>query len=164
MKKKLFFIIAIFATCLVGYTQNLKVPKTDDLKKSGEAVQKTATAPANMGNLVGELTNNISDKAFTEDFKKQMAGFTEKVTKTSDAAGLGSSLATLGGGLKASAMDAGWGAVKNKFVKDAKSATTLKTVAGLATQLESHISPGSFKGTWTQARPVWQNALSTLSK
>jgi hypothetical protein len=164
MKIRMIVIVAFIATCLSGYSQNLKVPKTDDLKKSGETVQKTTTAPANMGNLLGELTNNISDNAFTEDFKKQKSGFTDKVNKTTDASGLGGSLAMLGGGLKTGAMDAGWGAVKDKFVKDAKSATTIKTVAGLAGQLESHISPSSFKGTWGQARPVWQSALNTLSK
>ena len=164
MKTKLMLTVVVIATCLTGYSQNLKVPKTDDLKKSGEAIQKTTTAPANMGSLVSELTNNISDNALTDSFKKDKPGFTEKVSKTTDAAGLGNSLATLGNGLKTSAMDAGWGAVKAKFVKDARAATSIKTVAGLAGQLESHISPASFKGSWAQARPVWESALGTLSK
>ena len=164
MKTRFLLMVALIAACLTGYAQDMKLPMSDDVKKAGQTVQKKATSTASMGNLVGELTNNISDKALTDTFKKQKAGFTEKVSKTSDASGLGSSLATLGGGLKTSAMDAGWGAVKDKFVKDAKSATTLKTVAGLTGQLESHISTGSFKGSWAKARPVWQSALSTIAK
>jgi hypothetical protein len=61
-------------------------------------------------------------------------------------------------------MDAGWGAVKGKWIKDAKSATTVKTVAGLTQTLESHISQSSFKGDWAKARPAWETALSTLAK
>jgi len=45
-------------------------------------------------------------------------------------------------------MDAGWGAVKGKWIKNAKTATTVKSVAGLTQTLESHISQSSFKGDW----------------
>jgi hypothetical protein len=61
-------------------------------------------------------------------------------------------------------MDAGWGSVKNKWVKDAKTANTVKSVAGVAGTLEKNISSSSFKGTWAQARPAWQAALGALAK
>ena len=164
MKAKFAFILVLIAAFLTGNSQNLKIPKTGDLKKTGESVQKAASSTVSIGNLVGELTSNISDNSLTDSFKTRKAGFTEKAGKTSDPAALGGSLADLSEGIKPTAMDAGWGAVKGKFVKDAKSATTVKTVAGLAGQLESHISPGSFKGSWAKARPAWQSALSTISK
>ena len=164
MKTKVILMAALLVVGLAGFSQNLGLPKTGDLKKAGESVQKTAAPAANAGSLVSQLTSNISDKSLTDSFNKQKPAFTDKAGKTADPAGLGNSLAALGGGLKPEAMDAGWGAVKDKFIKDAKSATTIKTVAGLAGQLESHIKPTSFKGTWAQARPAWQTALSTLSK
>ncbi len=164
MKRALLFLTLFIGTCLVSYSQNLTLPKTPDLKKTGETVRKTAVPTANMGNLVGELTNNLSDNTLTDEFKKQKPGFTNETVKTTDPAGLGNSLATLSNGIKPGSMDAGWNAVKGKFFKDAKSAGSIKTVAGLAGQLESHIKPDSFKGTWGKARPVWQNALKTLSK
>jgi len=61
-------------------------------------------------------------------------------------------------------MDAGWGSIKSKWFKDAKTANTVKSVAGVAAALESHISPKSFNGDWATARPAWQAALSALSK
>jgi hypothetical protein len=61
-------------------------------------------------------------------------------------------------------MDAGWGAVKGKWTKDAKTATTIKSVAGLTQTLESHISPSVFKGDWAKTKPVWESALSSLAK
>ena len=61
-------------------------------------------------------------------------------------------------------MDAGWAKVKDKWIKDAKTANTLKSVAGVTSTLESNINSSSFKGNWATARPAWQTALSTLAK
>jgi len=61
-------------------------------------------------------------------------------------------------------MDAGWGKVKDSWIKNAKTVNTVKTVASLAGTLESHISDKYFKGSWATARPAWQAALNTLSK
>ncbi|MEI7661895.1 MAG: hypothetical protein WCK34_06855 [Bacteroidota bacterium] len=164
MKTKFLFTFLLVSAILTGYSQSLKLPKAEAVKKAGESVQKSATSNVSAGKLIGELTNSISDKSLTDAFKNQKAGFTEKTGKTTDAAGLGNSLATLGEGIKPGAMDAGWSAVKGKFIKDAKSASTVKAVAGLAGQLESHIKAESFNGSWAKARPAWQSALGTLSK
>jgi hypothetical protein len=59
---------------------------------------------------------------------------------------------------------AGWGAVKGKWIKDAKTSNTVKSVAGLTQTLESHISSSVFKGDWAKTRPVWESALGTLAK
>ena len=90
--------------------------------------------------------------------------FISKVNNVSDAAGASSALQSLQGGLLPSAMDAGWGKVKDKWIKDAKTAKTVKSVAGVAGTLESNISGKFFKGNWATARPAWEAALSTLAK
>ncbi|MBL7111093.1 MAG: hypothetical protein ISS19_04045 [Bacteroidales bacterium] len=81
-----------------------------------------------------------------------------------DAAGASSTLQSLQGGLVPGALDAGWGKVKDSWIKNAKTANTVKSVASLAGTLESHINDKYFKGSWAKARPAWQAALNTLSK
>ena len=152
---------------LLGYgiqAQNLKLPSTDAKKVEQAAKAEAGAAQASIGNVIGQLTSNISDDAFTDSFKKNKSDFISKTNGVKDAAGASSALQSLEAGLLPTAMDAGWGSVKSKWIKDAKTASTVKTVAGLAGTLESNVSDKYFKGTWATARPAWQTALSTLSK
>jgi hypothetical protein len=164
MKTRFCLLITLALAASIIRSQDLNVPKSKDLQKAKSETTKQATSQANLGGLVGQLTENISDKAFTDEFKKKKDDFTKSANNTKDAAGLSSSLQTLQGGLLPTAMDAGWGAVKGKWIKDAKSANTIKTVAGLTQTLESHISPSVFKGEWVKARPAWESALGSLTK
>jgi hypothetical protein len=166
MKK---FIIFLFAILLITgiHAQNLKVPGSTDVKKAEQSVKNEsskATGTTNIGSLIGQLTSNISDEALTGAFKKNKSDFISKTNNVKDAAGASSALQSLQGGLLPTAMNAGWGSVKDKWVKDAKTANTVKSVAGLAGSLESNINSKFFKGNWAQARPAWQTALNTLSK
>ena len=109
------------------------------------------TVPGNrggffMGGFIGQLTNNISDDALTSTFKKSKGDFISKTGNVKVASGAASALQTLEGGLLPPAMDAGWGSLKNKWMKDAKTATTLKTVAGLTGTLESNVGSKYLKG------------------
>ncbi|MEI7724133.1 MAG: hypothetical protein WCK09_03465 [Bacteroidota bacterium] len=166
MKKLFLFLL----TVLLGYgiqAQNIKLPTSTDVKKAEQSAKSEAgkvTEQANIGSVISQLTSNISDDALTSSFKKNKGDFISKTNNVKDAAGASSALQSLQGGLLPTAMDAGWGSVKDKWVKDAKTASTVKTVAGLAGTLESNISDKYFKGSWASARPAWQAALSTLSK
>jgi len=97
-----------------------------DVQKTTDNATKQVTSQANLGSLVGQLTNNLSDKAFTGEFKKKKDSFTKSVSGYHRCCRISKSLQTLEGGLAPAAMDAGWGAVKGKWIKDAKSATTGK--------------------------------------
>lgn len=166
MKTKLFLISFILAAFL-SQAQDLKLPTSVDTKKAEQSVKAEAaktTGQANIGSLIGQLTSNISDNAFTDSFKKNKGDFISKTNNISDAAGASSALQSLQGGLLPTAMDAGWGSVKGKWLKDAKTANTVKGVAGVAGTLESNISDSFFKGTWAKARPAWQAALGALAK
>ena len=166
MKKSIIVLIAV----LFGYgiqAQNIKLPTSTDVKKAEQSAKSETskvTEQASIGNVISQLTSNISDDALTSSFKKNKGDFISKTNNVKDAAGASSALQSLQGGLLPTAMDAGWGSVKDKWVKDAKTATTVKTVAGLAGTLESNVSDKYFKGSWASARPAWQAALSTLSK
>ena len=166
MKTKMLLIVFV-ASAFLAQAQNLKVPTTTDVKKVEQTtkteVAKT-TGQANIGSLIGQLTGNISDNSFTDSFKKNKGDFISKTNKISDPTGASSALQTLEGGLLPSAMDAGWGSVKSKWIKDAKTASTVQTVAGLAGTREKNINTSVFKGSWAQARPGWQAALGALSK
>jgi hypothetical protein len=160
-----FLFTVLLVSCIQA--QNIKVPTSTDVKKAEQSAKsETAkvTETANIGSLIGQLTNNISDEALTSSFKKNKGDFISKTNNVKDAAGASSALQTLQGGLLPGAMDAGWGSVKDKWIKDAKTANTVKTVAGLTGTLESNLGDKYFKGTWAKARPAWQTALSTLSK
>ena len=166
MKRSIILVLAAILVCGIQ-AQNIKLPATPDVTKAEQNVKGEATkvaSQAHIGNLIGQLTSNISDDALTSSFKKGKSDFSSKVNNVNDAAGASSALQKLQAGLLPSAMDKGWNSVKDKWVKDAKTASTVKTVAGLACTLESKVSPKYFKGTWAQSRPVWQTALSTLSK
>jgi hypothetical protein len=166
MKTKIFFISFILSAFL-SQAQDLKLPTSIDTKKAEQSVKTEAaktTGQANIGSLIGQLTSNISDNAFTDSFKKNKGDFISKTNNISDAAGASSALQSLQGGLLPTAMDAGWGSVKGKWLKDAKTANTVKSVAGVAGTLESNISDSFFKGTWATARPAWQAALGALAK
>jgi len=166
MKARLLFIFfVLFAFGLQA--QNVKIPTSTDVNKATKNATyeaAKATNQASIGSLIGQLTGNISDNAFTKSFKKNKSNFISKVNNVSDAAGASSALQSLQGGLLPSAMDAGWGKVKDKWIKDAKTAKTVKSVAGVAGTLESNISGKFFKGNWATARPAWEAALSTLAK
>jgi hypothetical protein len=163
-------IIIVLAFVLPGFgiqAQTLKMPTSTDVKKAEQSAKSEAskvTEQANIGSVISQLTSNISDDALTSSFKKNKGDFISKTSNVKDAGGASSALQSLQGGLLPTAMDAGWGSVKDKWVKDAKTASTVKTVAGLAGTLESNISDKYFKGSWATARPAWQTALSTLSK
>jgi hypothetical protein len=164
MKTRFCLLMSLLLAASLIKAQELTVPKSKDLQKAKSETTKQVTSQANLGGLVGQLTENLSDKAFTDEFKKKKDDFTKSAGNTKDAAGLSSSLQTLQGGLLPTAMDAGWGAVKGKWIKDAKTANTIKTVAGLTQTLESHISPSAFKGDWVKTRPAWESALGSLAK
>ena len=158
------FCMFLFATIMQA---QIAIPSSADVKKAEQAATtevSKASSQVNIGSLIGQLTNGISDNSFTDSFKKNKSDFVSKTSKVSDAAGASSALQTLAGGLLPAALDAGWGSVKSKWFKDAKTANTVKSVAGIAGTLESHISPKNFKGDWAAARPAWQAALGALSK
>ena len=157
--------LALFAFGMQA--QDLTVPTSKDVKNAEQNVKTEAakvTDQANIGSLIGQLTNGISDNAFTDSFRKNKSDFVNKVNKVSDAAGASSALQSLQGGMVPAAMDAGWGKVRDKWIKDTKTAKTVKDVAGVAGTLESNISGKYFKGNWATARPAWQAALSALAK
>ena len=163
-------LIAIFVTLAVACSlqaQNIKLPASTDVKKaeqSAKAQTGTVTGQANVGSLIGQLSGNISDDALTGALKKDKSEFISKANNAKDPAGASSALQSLEAGLLPAAMDAGWGTVKDKWIKDAKTANTVKSVASLTGTLESHISQKSFKGDWAKARPAWQTALNSLAK
>ena len=166
MKKSFLFLVSIFVAYALQ-AQTLKVPTKADAGKAQENM-KTVAGPAanqaNIGSLIGQLTDNISDDALTDSFKKNKTGFVKNLANVNDAAGASSALQTLQGGLLPTAMDAGWGKVKDKWLKDTKAANSLKSVAGVTSTLESNIGDKFFKGSWAKARPAWQAGLSALSK
>jgi uncharacterized protein YidB (DUF937 family) len=162
--KKVFIFVLVTMCCYGVQAQNIKLPSTDTRKVEQAVKTETGANQASIGSIIGQLTSNISDEAFTDTFKKGKGDFISKTNGVKDAAGASSALQSLEAGLLPTAMDAGWGSVKNKWIKDAKTANTVKTVAGLAGTLESNLSDKYFKGTWATARPAWQTALSTLSK
>ena len=162
-------LILIFAVLLVYgiQAQTIKVPAKTDVTKAQESVTteaNKANSQANIGSLIKQLTSNISDNAFTDVFKKNKAGFLSSLGSIKDVAGASSALQKLQGGLLPSAMDAGWSKVKDKWLKDVKAASSLKSVAGLVSTLESNISSSFLKKSWAQARPAWQAGLNALSK
>ncbi len=166
MKTRTFLLCFIMSAFLIQ-AQTLKVPTTKDVKKAEQStkteVAKT-TDQASIGSLIGQLTGNISDNSFTDSFKKNKSDFVAKTNTIKDAAGASTALQSLQGGLLPTAMDAGWGSVKGKWLKDAKTANTVKSVAGLTGTLEKNLNPSVFKGSWGQARPAWQAALGALAK
>jgi len=165
--KKLIIGLGAVILCFGLQAQNIKLPGNADVKKAEQTVKSETTKvteQASIGNVIGQLTSNLSDDAFTESFKKGKGDFVSKTNGVKDAAGASSALQTLEAGLLPGAMDAGWGSVKGKWLKDAKTANTVKTVAGLAGTLESNVNDKYFKGSWATARPTWQAALNTLSK
>jgi len=160
-------LFCFIMSAYVSQAQNIKVPTSSDVKKVEQSVTSEAaktTNQASIGNLIGQLTSNISDNAFTDSFKKTKGDFISKTNNIKDATGASNALQTLQGGLLPTAMDAGWSKVKDKWVKDAKTANTIKGVAGVAGTLESNINDNFFKGTWAKARPAWQAALGALAK
>ncbi len=152
---------------LITQAQDIKVPTSSDIQASqqamGAAVESTTT-PVNIGGLLGQLAGNLSDDAFTESFKEKKSDFISEAGNIVNPEGASSALLSLQGGLVPSAMNAGWDAVKDSWIKDANTANTVKSVASLAGTLESQISDKYFSGTWATARPAWQAALSALSK
>jgi len=166
MKKTILFFFAILAASFVQ-AQTVKVPTKVNSDKAQETLKTEAgktTDQAGIGSLIGQLTNNISDEAFTDSFKKNKSGFVSNLNNVKDAAGAANALQTLQGGLLPSAMDSGWGKVKDKWLKDTKTASSIKSVAGVTSTLESNINDKYFKGSWVKARPAWQAGLNTLAK
>jgi hypothetical protein len=147
--------------------QSLKVPSTTDTKKAQSELStqsSTLADQASIGNLIGELTNNISDEAFTDSFKKEKGDFIKKTNEVTDAAGASSALQSLQAGLLPMAMDAGWSKVKSSWLTNAKAANSVKNIAGITSQLESYVGDSFFKGSWASARPAWQAALNSMAK
>lgn len=156
MKNKIALIIALAFTTSISFAQ-----------KSISGVATTATnavnasSSAGTGNLFSQLKSGINADAFSETFNA--SAWSKKNTSASSAAGWAGSLLGLQGGLKESAMSAGWATVKEKWLKNVKAATTVQQVAGLAAQLESNIDPKYFTGEWGKQRGTWQAAIKTIA-
>jgi len=166
MKKSILIILAILVVCAVQ-AQLPKLPSKADMTKAQQSVKsETAgvTDQANPGGLISTLTNNISDTAFTDSFKKNKSGFLSSLSNVKDASSAGKALQTLQGGLLPSAMSKGWATIRDKWIKDAGTASTLKSFAGSAGTLESNISDKFFKSSWVKAHPAWEAGLKALSK
>lgn len=164
MKTKSLFLCLIVAG-FVAQAQ-IKIPTDKDIKNAEQSVnaEVSKASGTSIGSLIGQLAGGISDNSLTESFKKGKSDFINQTNKVTDPAGAASALQSLEGGLLPTVMDAGWGTVKDKWIKDGKTANTVKTVAGLAGTLESHIKQSNFKGDWAKARPAWQAALGALAK
>lgn len=166
MKKSIAFLVVILFVSIVQ-AQLPKLPTKADLSKAQQSVKSetaTVTDQVNPGSLISTLTNNISDTAFTDSFKKNKGSFLSSISSVKDAAGAGKALQTLQGGLLPSAMIKGWASIKDKWIKDAGTASTLKSFAGSAGILESNISDKFFKSSWIKAHPAWEAGLKALSK
>jgi hypothetical protein len=166
MKKTIYFIFTVLLISNIQ-AQTVKVPTKANTNAAQTDLNPESALSANqadIGNLIGQLTNNISDEAFTDSFKKNKSGFMSSLNNVKDAAGASNALQTLQGGLLQSAMDSGWGKVKDKWIKDTKGASSIKSVASAASTLESNINDKFFKGNWAKARPAWQAGMNTLSK
>lgn len=155
MKNKIILLIAFVLAVMIADAQDVSVPSS---VQPGQASQK------GLGALIGQLTDNLSDKAFTSDFLAKKGDFTSSVTNTSDAPGLSNSLQTLEKGLDPSAMDKGWSAIRSRWITDAQSASRIETVAALAQKLESNIDPSYFKGDWAEVKQVWESALGAVAR
>jgi len=166
MKKSILLLFTVLIVLGIS-AQSLKVPSTADTKKAQSELNNQSSALADqtsIGSLIGQLTENISDDAFTDSFKKDKGDFIKKTNEVKDAAGASSALQSIQGGLLPMAMDAGWSKVKSNWLTNAKAANSIKSVAGITSQLESNISDKYFKGSWASMRPSWQAALNSLSK
>ncbi len=156
MKNKITLVIALACFVSISFAQ-----------KSIGGVAATATRAVNasstagLGNLFSQMKGGISTDAFSETFNA--AAWSKKNGSASSAAGWAGSLLGLQGGLKESAMGAGWATVKEKWLKNAKAANTVQQVAGLAAQLESNIDAKYFTGDWGKQRGTWQAALKTIA-
>lgn len=165
--KKSILLLFTMVFVLGMNAQSLKVPSTTDTKKAQSSLNSQASSvadQASIGSLIGQLTDNISDDAFTDSFKKDKGDFIKKTNEVTDAAGASSALQSLQAGLLPMAMDAGWSKVKSSWLTDAKAANTVKSVAGVTSMLESNIGGKFFKGSWASARPAWQAALNSMAK
>jgi hypothetical protein len=166
MRKQIIFLLSVLFACGIQ-AQTLKIPTKIDAAKTQENLKtetNKATSQANIGSLIGQLTNNISDNALTDSFKKNKTGFISSLANVKDAAGASTALQTLQSGLLPTAMNAGWSKIKDKWLKDAKAANSLKSISGVVNTLESNIKGKNFKSGWAQVRSTWQAGLSALSK
>lgn len=160
--KTLFSTLFILLLAIAVRAQEVKVPT--DVQKSVDQTNDQLSGKTSLGGLISQLADNLKDEALSGDLRQNKMQFSQSVTNTSDAGGLASALQKLQDAITPSAMDATWGAVKEKWITDSNTAGTAEDVATLLQQLESHIQPSFFKSQWSTIKPAWDSALNTMVK
>ncbi|MGE5423746.1 MAG: hypothetical protein ACM3N9_00195 [Syntrophothermus sp.] len=153
-------IMLLAGPCITA--QEVKVVAVNDITSHNTGVPAPVPPGLQLGQLMGQMAENLKDEAFTGFFRGVKKDFTVAVTTTSDPGGLASALQKLEDGLTPLAMDPGWGAVKFKWREDAATARSIETIADLLRKLQLHITPSFFKNEWQTVKPGWQASFKGL--
>lgn len=129
------------------------------------ASNQTTNANANLGKLVTQFTKSLSPDAFNSAWTSGGSKeFTKSVKGNNTANAVGGALTNLVQNYMVdAAFKSGWNMVKDKWIKDTKTANTISTVAGSMLTLENYINPSMFTKKWPVIQPYWKTTMQTLA-
>lgn len=129
------------------------------------AGNQSAQANTNVNKLLTQFTKSLNSGAFNDAWSSGGSkAFSKEMKSATTAGAVGSALSGLVQNYMVdSAFKTGWSTVKDKWIKDTKTASTISTVAGSLLTLESYIDPSMFTKKWPMVQPYWRSALQTLA-
>lgn len=144
----------IILTCFVALTSTFAM-----------AGNQSTQANTNVNKLLTQFTKSLNSGAFNDAWSSGGSkAFAKEMKSATTAGAVGSALSGLVSNYMVdSAFKTGWSTVKDKWIKDTKTANTISTVAGSLLTLESYIDPSMFVKKWPVVQPYWKSALQTLA-
>ena len=115
---------------------------------------------ANPGKLITQLVNAIKPSSFTEAFAGQKSSFLDKVSKLTDAPGIGKAISQLAGFIKPGMFKQGFDVAG--LMNTANTVKSLSGVGGLLKNFEGGLKPEALTEGWGKQRSGWLSALNLL--
>jgi hypothetical protein len=136
---------------IVGGSMQAQLPKLNT---------STATAVANPGQILTQLTNAIKPTSFTSGWAGAKDGILGKAQKVSSAIDMANTVSTLVSFIKPDMFKQG--STAKSLMDMSGKVKTMTDAAGLLKSFEGGLKPEALTSNWSTVRPGWLNALNQL--
>lgn len=151
----------VLVGCIVIGSMGFSIAQNNDMLTKVESAA-AALSSAEVGDVMAQLGENISPKAFEKTWKTTSASWLDKTKNAADVSALSGSLLTLADNLKEKSFTPAWEKNKVKWIKQVKEARSPLAISGLLKTLSSNINATAFNKDWPSKSAAWSQSLAKL--
>lgn len=157
MKNKIIITSALLCLSILTFAQKSLSGTVNTAAKAAVATDGADV----VSNLFKQFKSAFNADAFSSNFNA--TAWEKKNTSAKSVSGWAGSVIGLYNGLKEDAFKADTKSAREKWLANAKSATTTQQVSKLTAELEGYINPKYLNSDWTKQRAGWLGTLKKIS-